>query len=284
MIPSEFEYCRAGSVEEALDLLAQKGPDAKILAGGHSLLPAMKLRFNSPGAVIDISGIGELSFIKEEGSYLAIGAGTTHGDIAKSTLLLEKIPMIVEAAAEIGDVQVRNKGTIGGSIAHADPAADWPASLLAGDAVIVLASASGERTVAAADFFQGLFTTDLGENELITEIRLPIPDASTKSTYLKFEQPASRFAIVGCAASVTRSNGSCDKVRVAFTGVSSTPFRDQAVEQALEGQAPSDDNIEAAAEKAAMSAEVMGDHFASQEYRKHLAKVYARRALQAILS
>ncbi len=284
MIPSEFEYYRAGSVEEALNLLAQKGPDAKILAGGHSLLPAMKLRFNSPGAVIDISGIGELSFIKEEGNSLAIGAGTTHGDIAKSTLLSEKIPMIVEAAAEIGDVQVRNKGTIGGSIAHADPAADWPASLLAGEAEIVLASASGERTVAAADFFQGLFTTDLGDSELITEIRLPIPDASTKSTYVKFEQPASRFAIVGCAASVTRSNGSCDKVRVAFTGVSSTPFRDQAVEQALEGQTPSDDNIEAAAEKAAMSAEVMGDHFASQEYRKHLAKVYARRALQAVLS
>ncbi|MDH3708741.1 MAG: xanthine dehydrogenase family protein subunit M [Cyclobacteriaceae bacterium] len=284
MIPSEFEYCRAGSVEEALDLLAQKGPDAKILAGGHSLLPAMKLRLNSPGAVIDISGIGELSYIKEEGSHLVIGACTTHGDIAKSTLLSEKIPMIVEAAAEIGDVQVRNKGTIGGSLAHADPAADWPASLLAGEAEIVLASSSGERTVAAVDFFQGLFTTDLGENELITEIRLPIPDAYTKSTYVKFEQPASRFAIVGCAASITRSNGSCDKVRVAFTGVSSTPFRDQAVEQALEGQAPSDDNIEAAAEKAAMSVEVMGDHFASQEYRKHLAKVYARRALQAVLS
>ena len=284
MIPSDFQYHRAESLAEALELLAQKGPDAKILAGGHSLLPAMKLRFNSPATLIDISGVKELSYIKEDQGHLAIGAGTTHADIAESTLLAEKIPMIVEAASQIGDIQVRNKGTIGGSIAHADPAADWPASLLAGEAEIVVASSSGSRTIPANDFFQGLFTTALQEGELITEIRMPVPDANTKSTYLKFEQPASRFAIVGCAASVTRSNGSCDKVRVAFAGVSSTPFRDEAVEQALEGQAPTDDNIEAAAQKAAIAAEVMSDHFASQDYRQHLARVYAKRALEAVAS
>lgn len=284
MIPSDFQYFRAESLAHTLDLLAQNGPEAKILAGGHSLLPAMKLRFNSPSALIDISGVEELNYIKEDQGYLAIGAGSTHADIAESSLLAEKIPMIVEAASQIGDIQVRNKGTIGGSIAHADPAADWPASLLAAEAEIVVASSSGSRTIAATDFFMGLFTTALQDGELITEIRLPTPDANTKSTYLKFEQPASRFAIVGCAASVTRNNGACDKVRVAFAGVSGTPFRDEAVEQALEGQSPSEENIQAAAQKAATGMDVMGDHFASQDYRQHLARVYAKRALEAVAS
>ncbi len=282
MIPSDFEYCRAGSVAEALDLLTQKGPEAKLMAGGHSLLPAMKLRFNSPGVIIDISGIKELSYIKEDQGMLAIGAGTTHADIANSSLLAEKIPMITEAAAAIGDIQVRNVGTIGGSIAHADPAADWPASLLAGEAEIIITNGSGSRSVPAGDFFQGLFMTALNEGELLTEIRLPIPSTATNSTYVKFVQPASRFALVGCAAMVTRTNGTCDQVRVAFTGVSATPFRDEAVEQALEGQTPSDDSIEDAALLAANEVEVMSDHFASQDYRRHLAKVFAKRALKAI--
>ena len=203
MIPSEFEYLRAGSVKEAIDLLSEKGPDVKILAGGHSLLPAMKLRLNSPSVLIDIGGLPDLSYIKEDDGYLAIGAGTTHAAIAESELIMEHIPMISETAASIGDVQVRNKGTIGGSIAHADPAADWPAALLAGDAEISITGSNGSRTVPAANFFHGLFSTDLAENELITEIRLPIPAANTRSTYLKFVQPASRFAIVGCAATVS---------------------------------------------------------------------------------
>lgn len=284
MIPSDFKYFRATSVTEALDLLSQNGADAKLLAGGHSLLPAMKLRFNNPGAIVDISGVQELRYIKEDQGYLAIGAGSTHADIAESELVANKIPMIKEAASSIGDIQVRNVGTIGGSIAHADPAADWPASLLAGEADIVITASSGSRTVAASDFFQGLFTTALTEEELITEIRLPIPDAGTNSTYLKFVQPASRFAIVGCAAVVTRTNGTIDKVRLAFTGVSATPFRDHQVEQALEGQDSSEDAIEAAAQHAANDVEVMGDHFASQDYRRHLAKVFAKRALGAIIS
>lgn len=281
MIPSNFEYLRAGSVSEALDLLQQKGPDAKLLAGGHSLLPAMKLRFNSPGTLIDIGGLSELKYIKEDQGHLLIGGGTTHADIAESSLIADKMPMIAEAAAAIGDIQVRNRGTIGGSIAHADPAADWPASLLAGEAEIVIASSSGNRNVPAEDFFQGLFTTALGDNELITEIRLPL-NASTRSTYVKFAQPASRFAIVGCAAAITRSNGSCEKVRLAFTGVSATPFRDQAVEQSLEGTSASDDHIEEAAALAAEGAAVMSDHFASEEYRRHLAKVFAKRALVSL--
>lgn len=284
MIPSKFDYYRAGSVKEALSLLAEKGPDVKILAGGHSLLPAMKLRFNSPAVVIDIGGIQELRYIREENGQLLIGAGTTHAELAASDLISSNLLMLSEAAAAIGDVQVRNKGTIGGSIAHADPAADWPAALLAADAEIVIAGSSGSRTVAVVDFFHGLFTTDLAESELITEIRVPIPDSDTRSTYLKFEQPASRFAIVGCATRVTQTNGSLKNVRVAFTGVSATPFRDHGVEQALEGKTPDKDTLEAVCENAASGVDLMGDHFASQDYRGHLAKVYAKRALSAVIS
>ena len=284
MIPSKFEYHRAGSINEALQLLAQNGPDAKILAGGHSLLPAMKLRFNNPAVLIDIGSIPDLSYIRKENGTLAIGAATTHAELAASDLIASTIPVLSEAAATIGDVQVRNKGTIGGSIAHADPAADWPAALLATDAEIVISGSSGNRSVAVIDFFQGLFTTDLGDNELITEIRVPIPPANTRSAYLKFEQPASRFAIVGCAAVVTQNGGICEHVRVAFTGVSATPFRDREVEQALEGKAPDEQALDAASGHAAEEVEVMGDHFASRDYRRHLAKVYAKRALRAVTS
>lgn len=282
MIPSEFEYYRAGSVKEALDLLSEKGPDAKILAGGHSLLPAMKLRFNNPAVLIDISSIPDLSYIREEGDNLVIGAGTTHGELAASSLVLDTIPMLAEAASTIGDIQVRNRGTIGGSLAHADPAADWPAALLASDAEIEITAISGSRNISAIDFFQGLFTTDLGESELITEIRVPKPPENTRSIYLKFEQPASRFAIVGCAVMATRNNGSCENVRVAFTGVSATPFRDQGIEQALEGKSLDEETINAACDSAAKGVDVMSDHFASQEYRSHLAKVFAKRALNTI--
>ena len=282
MIPSEFDYIRAGSVNEAIDLLSQKGPDAKVLAGGHSLLPAMKLRLNSPSALIDIGGIPDLAYIKEEDGHLAIGAGSTHAAIASSSLVMDHLPMITETASSIGDVQVRNKGTIGGSIAHADPAADWPAALLASEAKLVIAGTSDLRTVPITNFFQGLFATDLGENELITEIRIPIPAANTRSTYLKFVQPASRFAIVGCAAMVTKNNSTCENVRVAFAGVSVKPFRDQNIEQALEGKTPDPATIEAATQNAAADVDILGDHFASQEYRQHLARVFARRALKVV--
>ncbi|GJM28373.1 MAG: carbon monoxide dehydrogenase [Cyclobacteriaceae bacterium] len=282
MIPSEFEYFRAGSVKEALELLNEKGPDAKILAGGHSLIPAMKLRFNNPGALIDIGGISELNYIREENDVLAIGAATTHADLAASGLLNSSLPMLAETAATIGDIQVRNKGTIGGSLAHADPAADWPAALLAAEAEVIITSRSESRVVAIADFFQGLFTTDLGDAELITEIRVPLPPANTRSTYLKFEQPASRFAIVGCAAMVTRNNGSFGNVRVAFTGVSASPFRDHGIEQALEGQPADGAQLHEACKLAGNGVDVMGDHFASKEYRTHLAVVFAERALKVV--
>jgi carbon-monoxide dehydrogenase medium subunit len=279
MIPANFDYHRASSVDEAVSLLKEFGDEAKLLAGGHSLLPVMKLRLNTPSNLIDISKLPELKYIKEDGGNIAIGAGTTHYMIESSTLIKSKAPLLSQAAAAIGDVQVRNMGTIGGSLAHADPAADWPAAILATEAKIVVKGPAGERTIAASDFFTGLFTTALKAGEMITEIRVPAHPGNTGASYMKFAQPASRFAIVGCAALVTKKGGVCDKVRVAFTGAADYAFRDAAVENALTGKAPDEANIAAAAEKAAEGMDLLSDHFASEDYRRHLAKVYARRAL-----
>lgn len=283
MIPASCAYKRAASVEEALALLAEHGGEAKILAGGHSLLPAMKLRLNQPGILIDIARIASLRYIREEGGQIAIGAATTHNDIAISDLLARNVPVFPHAADLIGDVQVRNRGTLGGSIAHADPAADWPAVLLATDAVIVVKGSSGERHIPAVEFFTGFYSTALEEGELITEVRVPLPPAGTRSAYHKFMQPASRFAIVGCAVSVTVSGGICSQVRVALTGVAEAAFRDPAVEIALEGKAPSAEGIAAAAQHAAQGVTVLADHYASEKYRGHLARVFVKRALLEVL-
>lgn len=281
MVPTNFSYHRPSSVSEAVQLLASHGDEAKVLAGGHSLLPSMKLRLNSPDHLIDLSGLSDLKSISESGGNIVIGAMCTHAQIAGNGLVNQHLAMMAQTGGLIGDIQVRNMGTIGGSIAHADPAADWPASLLAAGASIVAQGPGGSRTIAAADFFQGLYDTALEDNELITEIHVPVPGAGTSSAYEKFLQPASRFAIVGCAAMVTQSGGVCTSVRVAFTGVSDMAFRDTAVENALTGQAPSADAIAAAAAKAANGVDILSDHFASEEYRKHLASVYARKALTA---
>ena len=280
MIPSEFQYIRANSIEEAISLL--KDGDAKLLAGGHSLIPAMKLRLNSPAKVIDISRIAEMKGIKQEDGELVIGAMTTHYEIMINGLVNKHLPILAQAAELIGDVQVRHKGTLGGSLAHADPAADWPASMLATEAVIVVAGAKGKRAIKAGDFFTGFFMTALEEGEIVTQIRIPIPLANTKSAYLKFMQPASRFAIVGCAVVIT-GNGTIDDIKVAFTGVSETAFRDTAVENALKGKKANAETIKNAAEQAAEGVSILSDHFASEEYRKHLAKVYAKRALLEVV-
>ncbi|WP_247233505.1 xanthine dehydrogenase family protein subunit M [Telluribacter sp. SYSU D00476] len=275
MIPYAFDYTRPESVEEALDLLDD---DAKLLAGGHSLVPALKLRLSAPGRLIDIARIPSLKGIREENGEIVIGAGTTHAEIMKSDLLKQHLPMFAEGAALIGDPMVRHKGTIGGSLAHADPSADWPAMVIAADGEVVLRGRNGSRSVAAADFFIGFYSTALEEGEIITEIRLPVPAEGTRMNYQKFAQPASRFAIVGCAV-VRHPDGS---VRVAFTGVSDAPFRDTGVEEALSGQQLTDDVIEAAAAKAAEGVSLNSDHFASEEYRQHLARVYCKRALNAV--
>lgn len=268
MIPVAFDYQKATTVEEAIAALSVG--DGKILAGGHSLLPAMKLRLNQPGKLVDISKIDSLKGIREEDGEIVIGAGTTHGDIASNDLIKSKLPFFAEAASWIGDLQVRNYGTIGGSLAHADPAADWGALVLAADASIITKSNNGSRRILATDFFQGLFTTALEEGEIITEIRVPVPAKGTKTNYQKFSQPASRFAIVGCAV-MRKPDG---KINIAFTGVGEAPFRDTAAEAAA--------SADAAVAAAAEGMTIMGDHFASEEYRKHLAKVYLKKALQAV--
>lgn len=276
MIPSSFDYHRPASVDEALGLLQEHGDDAKLLAGGHSLLPAMKLRLSAPGHLIDIGALGDLNYIKEDGDHLAIGAATTHYQIESSDLVQAKASVLAQAAAVIGDPQVRNVGTIGGSIAHADPAADYPAALLAADATIQVKGPGGERSIDAVDFFIDLYLTSLQADEIITEVRLPAQGAG--SVYLKFPHPASRFAVVGVAAVVSVDGGSCSNVRLAFNGVANAAFRDEAVENALNGQS-GDDAIAAAGDLAADSAEILSDNFAGEDYRKHLAKVYAKRAL-----
>ena len=256
---------------------------AQALAGGHSLLPAMKLRLNQPSTLVDVGRIAELRFIRRDGGRLRIGASSTHHEIATSADVQGAIAMLAEGANHIGDPAVRNRGTIGGSLAHADPAADWPAMMLAANARITIANPKGERHVEAGDFFQGFYATALEEGELITSVDIPVPNGNYSSVYAKFEQPASRFAIVGCAAMADVSSGSFRDVRVAFTGVADTPFRDAAVEAALEGNAANAATIDAAAAQAAAGVDFLEDHYASATYRAHLAKVYAKRALMALL-
>jgi aerobic carbon-monoxide dehydrogenase medium subunit len=277
MLPASIEYYKAKSVDDAANML-RDNPDAKLLAGGHSLIPALKLRLNSPSMVIDVADIASMKGISESNGTITIGAMVTHGEIANSTLIQSKLPLFSETAEQIGDVQVRNVGTIGGSIAHADPSADWPAALLVSGSTVN----TNSRSISADDFFQGFFTTALDEGEIVVSISIPTPSAGTKMTYQKFVQPASRFAIVGCAAVVSKSGGSITAAKVAFNGVSDTPFRDSAVEDALVGQADNDTSAEAAAALAAEGVDLMSDLYASEEYRKHLAKVYAKKALRIV--
>ena len=279
MIPESFDYQRAGSVREALTLLKQHGENAKILAGGHSLIPTMKLRLANPGTLIDIGGISELKYINDKGDYLAIGAGTTHLMVETSSLVQQKAPALSQAAGQIGDVQVRNRGTIGGVLAHSDPQADYPGVVLALNATIVAEGSGGERTIEAVDYFTGLWETALGENEILTEVRIPVDSANANSCYLKFPQPASRYPYVGCAVAMDKSGENCSEVRVGFSGVAESAFRDSGVEDAIRGQALKDETIAAASAKAAEGRTVLSDYFVSEEYRRAMAQVYAKRAL-----
>lgn len=280
MIPSAFEYMRPTSLAEATRLLAANPDDAKILSGGHSLIPMLKLRLANPSVLIDIGRLGELRGIREENGMIILGANTTHYDAESSALLQQRCPLMSETAAAIGDVQVRNAGTIGGSLAHADPAADWPAAVLALDAQITLVNSTGSRTVGATDFFLELLTTAMESDEILTEIRVPANAARTGSAYLKVAQPASGFALTGVAAQVTLgSDNTVQQVAVAVTGVDNTAFRASATENALRGQAATEAAIEQAANLATDGAEATGDIHASAEYRLHLTRVYTKRAL-----
>ncbi|MGE3540264.1 MAG: xanthine dehydrogenase family protein subunit M [Candidatus Tectimicrobiota bacterium] len=285
MIPSAFEYRRPASLAEAVQLLASHADDAKLLAGGHSLVPMMKLRLALPSMLIDIGRLRELSGIREHNGTLVIGAGTTHYAVESSALLQQRCPLLVETAASIGDVQVRNRGTIGGSTAHADPAADWPAALLAVGARIKLVHDGGERLIAAEDFFVDLLTTAMESHEILTEIYVPVNPPGTGSAYCKVLQPASGFALTGVAAQVTLgADQTLQQVAVGVTGISNKAYRARATEQALQGQVGTPEVLRQAAARATEGVEAMEDIHASAEYRLHLTRVYARRALEQAIA
>ena len=280
MIPNSFEYKKATSVDEAISLL---GDDVQILGGGHSLIPTLKLRLNAPGTLVDISKIESLKVIRDNENSITIGGGATHASIAADAALAEHAPMITQAAKEIGDIQVRNFGTIGGSMAHADPAADWPAVLLACDANVVIQGKDGKREVDIDQFFKGFYETALADGEIITAVRIPKMASNRHSVYVKFKQPASRFAIVGCAVGIEMEGGVVKSARIGMTGVGESAYRAMNVEKALVGQALTAESIEAAVKNVTEGAEVMSDHYASQKYRTHLAHVYVKRALKMLM-
>jgi carbon-monoxide dehydrogenase medium subunit len=283
VIPARFEYLRPASVEDALGLLGRHGEDARLLAGGHSLVPLLKLRLAAPRYLIDIGRLRALSYIREEAGTIRIGALTTHAEIEHSELLRAGLPLLSEVASRIGDVQVRNRGTIGGSLAHAHPAADLPAAMLTLEADMVLQGPSGRRRVPAADFFVGMFTTALRSDEMLVEIRVPPPPQGTGGAYLKAEDKASHFAVVGVAALVgVDAHQSCRVVRVSVTGVAAVPFRAGAAEAALLNTHLTEPTVRQAVQGIADGLEPLSDLFASAEYRRHLTQVHmARAVLQA---
>ena len=280
MIPAPFEYAAPKTLEEALRLAERHGDEAKILAGGHSLLPLIKLRLAQPRYVIDIGRLRGMSYIREENGQIAIGALTTHAEIESSSLLQSKCPLLAETAAAIGDVQVRNRGTLGGSLAHADPAADYPAAILALDAEMIAASTAGTRAIPAKEFFVDMLTTALRPGEILSQVRIAPLAAHTGTAYQKLPQPASGFAIVGVAARLAvSSGGKIEDAAVGITGLGPKAFRAAEVEKALLGKKATEKGLADAARLASEGVEPLSDLHASAEYRREMASVYAKRAL-----
>src|SRR5579864_1416078 len=272
MNAQKFEYTAPKTLDEALHLLAA---GAKPLAGGMSLIPMMKLRLAAPEHLVDLGKLKDLNYVRETGGALHIGATTTHAELESSPLLRQKCPLLAETAAAIGDVQVRNMGTIGGSVAHADPSADYPAALQALEAKFLLQGTKSERTVGAVDFFVDAFTTVLEPGEILREVVVPIDDTRTGTSYQKMAQPASGFAIVGVAARVRQNAGKISFVRIGVTGLSNRAYRAAAAEKALEGKTASPADIQAAAALVAQGIDANSDLHASADYRRHLAVVHA---------
>lgn len=280
MYPAKFDYVRAGSVQEAVSLL-QQHEDAKLLAGGHSLIPAMKLRLAQPPTLIDIGRIPELKSISQTGNTVRIGALATHAALASSDVLKQSCAVLAEAAGQVGDQQVRNKGTIGGNLAHADPASDLPAAVLALGGSVHMTGPNGDRQVNLSDFFVDLLETSLGEDEILTAIEVNAVGSGSGSAYLKFEHPASGYAICGAAAVVTIENGTCTAASLCFNGVTAVPLNASAVANALVGKSLDDATINAAVDGNLSISDPMSDIHASGDYRIALAKVYGKRALKA---
>jgi aerobic carbon-monoxide dehydrogenase medium subunit len=281
MIPQEFDYFVPTTLHDALELLS--GPDARPLAGGMSLVPLMKLRLAAPGRLIDLRRIPSLRSIRREDSFLHIGAMVTHYEIESAPLIRSDCPLLAAAAAAIGDVQIRNSGTIGGSVAHADPAADYPAALFALEARVQLTGPSGQRELAFEDFLIDTFTTALEPGELVTAIVVPVEEPGTGVYYQKHPQPASGFPMVGVAARVRRENGLISFARVGVTGLSGKGYRARGVELLLIGNAGSQAGLKDAASVVADGVEANADIHASAAYRSHLARVATVRAIRASL-
>ena len=279
MFPNQFDYHRPASVDEAVALLTAD-PDAKLLAGGHSLVPAMKLRLASPTALVDLSGVEGLTGIQANGK-VTIGAMTTYATLRDSRELAAALPIIPETADNVGDPAVQARGTLGGALAHADPAADFTAIFLALDGSVDVTGSGGSRTIGADDLFVDLFTTDLAPDEIITSVSFPAQKPGTVSAYEKFRHPASGYAVVGIAVVVKAgTDGVVDSARIAVTGATSKATRASAAEAALKGKKLTDESIAAAAAVAAEGLEINGDHFASEDYRRHLIGVLTGRALK----
>ena len=279
-VPAAFDYHSATSVDEAIALLQQYGDDAKLLAGGHSLIPTMKLRLAQPAHLIDLGKISGLSYVREEGGAVAIGAMTTYRTLEQSAVLAKSFPGLVEGIHVIGDPQVRNRGTIGGSIAHSDPAADMPGIVLAFKADILVQGANGVRTIKADDFFVGMFETALQPGEIVTEIRFALPTARTGSAYMKLENKASHYAVAGCAAVISLGNdGNCSAASVVITGAGSSATRASAVETVLVGKKLDEASVAGAASHAAEGLDLVEDIHGSKAYRSQMTSVMARRAI-----
>lgn len=282
MIPAPFDYVRAASLSEAIGLL-QKDPDStKLVAGGHTLIPTLKLRLASPALLIDICGIGELRGI-EIGDRIRIGALTTHAELLASKELYDVLPIFHQAADIIADPQVRNRGTIGGSLANADPAADWPAVITALKAELEIAGPDGSRRIGVRDFFVDIFTTTLEPDEVLVAIHIPRPDAGTRFRYRKIRHPASGYAVVGVAVGASMENGVVSNIAIGVTGAAGHAFAADAATDYLMGKILGHETIERAARLASEQAQCLSDHYASAEYRQHLVKTEVSRALTSLI-
>jgi carbon-monoxide dehydrogenase medium subunit len=282
VIPLAFDYEVAESVDHAIELLGQHGDEAKLLAGGHSLLPIMKLRLAAPALLVDLGHLEDLKYVRDEGDHIAIGAMTRHSDVETDPILQEHCGLLSYTASLVGDPQVRHRGTIGGSISHGDAASDLPSALLALEGTFVVKGSSGERTVAAGDFFQDYLQTDLAPDEVLTEIRVPKLGQNAGWSYKKFNRRAQDWAVVGVAAVVEKSNGTISSARIGLTNMGSTPLRATAAEGALSGADAS--SVAEATSSADEGTSPASDIAASAEYRRHLARVLSRRAVEEALS
>lgn len=282
MIPVAFDYEVAESVDHAIELLGQHGEDAKLIAGGHSLIPLMRLRLAAPTVLIDLGRLDDLNYVREDGDHLAIGALTRHRDVYNNELVQEHCGILGYTAGLLGDPSVQHRGTLGGTLAHGDPAGDMPSVMCALEGSLVIEGPDGERTVDALDFFKDYLMTDLEEQEVIKEVRVPKLGSSTGWSYKKFSRRSQDWAVVGVAAVVEKSNGGIDSARIGLTSMGSTPLRASAVEEALSGA--STDQVAEAAESADEGTSPGSDDAASEEFRRHLARVWTRRAVEEALN